>query len=123
MRMIIASSVSGAYLFASSSGSAGIVIGIVVVLAVILVAASTIVARRKGYSGMGRNTIVRCRQGHIFTTIWVPGASFKAVRLGTARWQRCPVGKHWSLVTPVKDSDLTDEDRENAAQHHDVKIP
>jgi len=123
VRTIIASSVSGAHLFASSGGSAGIVIGIVVALAVILVATSTIVARRRGYSGMGGNTIVRCRQGHLFTTIWVPGASLKAVRLGTARWQRCPVGKHWSLVTPLKDSDLTDEDREIAAQHHDVKIP
>ncbi len=72
---------------------------------------------------MGGNTTVRCRQGHLFTTIWVPGASFKAVRLGTARLQRCPVGRHWSLVTPVKDSDLTDEDRESAAQHRDVRIP
>jgi len=83
----------------------------------------TIAARRRGYSGLGGNTVVRCRQGHIFTTIWIPGASLKAVRLGWARLQRCPVGKHWSLVTPVKDSDLTDEERRMAAQNHDVWIP
>jgi hypothetical protein len=96
---------------------------IVVGVAVIVMAASTIVARRKGYSGMGGSTIVRCRQGHLFTTIWVPGASFKAVRLGNARWQRCPVGKHWSLIKPVKDADLTDEERQIAAQSRDVRIP
>src|SRR5665213_1734793 len=67
---------------------------------------STLVARRRGYN-MGGNVVVRCRRGHLFTTIWFPLASFKAIRLGWTRFQRCPVGKHWSLVTPVKDSDLT----------------
>ena len=45
---------------------------------------------------------VRCRSGHTFTTTWIPGASLKAVRLGPWRVQRCPVGRHWSIVTPVK---------------------
>jgi hypothetical protein len=82
----------------------------------------TLVARRRGYK-MGGNVVVRCHQGHLFTTIWVPGVSVKSIRLGWARVQRCPVGPHWSLVVPVKESDLSEEDRSRAHQHHDVRIP
>jgi hypothetical protein len=84
---------------------------------------STLAARRHGYSGLGGNTVVRCSQGHLFTTIWIPGASFKAVRLGTRRFQRCPVGRHWALVRPVKDADLAEWERRSAAEHRDVRIP
>jgi len=84
--------------------------------------AATLVARRRGYP-MGGNVVVRCAKGHLFTTIWVPGASFKSVRLGWWRLQRCPVGKHWTLVTPAKESNLTDEERWFAEQHRDVRIP
>lgn len=87
-----------------------------------LYAVSTVVMRRRGYA-FGGNTIVRCRSGHLFTTIWVPGASLKAVRLGWWRFQRCPVGKHWSLVTPVKEADLTEEDRRTASANRDRRIP
>ncbi len=83
----------------------------------------TVVARRRGYSGMGGNTIVRCRDGHLFTTIWVPGASFKAVRLGWKRFQRCPVGHHWTIVTPVREADLSDDELAAARAVHDVRIP
>jgi hypothetical protein len=57
--------------------------------------------RRRGYGLFGEVT-VRCREGHEFTTWWIPGVSFKALRLGIWRYQRCPVGHHWSLVTPVR---------------------
>lgn len=80
------------------------------------------IARRQGYP-IGTNTIVRCRQGHLFTTIWIPGASVKAIRLGWARLQRCPVGAHWSLVTPVRVADLSDEERRSAAEYRDVRLP
>ncbi len=92
------------------------------VLLIAIIAGGTLIARRLGYK-IGGNTVVRCRQGHLFTTIWVPGASLKAIRLGWARIQRCPVGKHWTLVMPVKDSDLSDEERRTAAQNRDVRIP
>lgn len=82
----------------------------------------TIVARLVGYR-IGGNTIVRCRDGHFFTTIWIPGASVKAVRLGMVRWQRCPVGEHWTFVSPVRDADLTDAERKLAEQVHDVRVP
>jgi hypothetical protein len=80
------------------------------------------VARRLGYM-VGGNVVVRCRQGHLFTTIWVPGVSLKAVRLGWLRLQRCPVGNHWTLVSPVREADLTDEERAAAHQSRDVRIP
>ena len=84
--------------------------------------AGTVVARRLGY-GVGGNTVVRCREGHLFTTIWIPGASLKAVRLGWGRLQYCPVGRHWSVVTPVRVADLTEAERQDAAEHHDIRIP
>jgi hypothetical protein len=80
------------------------------------------VAWRSGYR-FGREVIVRCRRGHLFTTIWIPGVSFKALRLGWWRFQRCPVGNHWTLVRPVKESELTEEERRLAAEHRDVRIP
>jgi hypothetical protein len=87
-----------------------------------IVVAGTLFARRRDY-GLGGNTIVRCRRGHLYTTIWIPGVKLKALDLGIARLQYCPIGKHWSLVTPVRDSDLTDEERRFARAHHDVPIP
>ncbi len=98
---------------------------IVVVIAVALVAVlvvQTVVMRRRGYSVGGR-TVVRCRSGHLFTTLWVPGASLKAVHLGWARYQYCPVGRHWSLVVPVKDADLTPAERAQAAERRVALIP
>jgi hypothetical protein len=87
-----------------------------------VVAVATLVARRRGYK-LGTNTIVRCRQGHLFTTIWIPGVKLKAVDLGVARLQRCPVGKHWSLVVPVREATLSDEELELARSRRDVRLP
>jgi len=94
----------------------------VIVLAVALIVWQTRVARRLGYK-LGGDVVVRCREGHLFTTIWIPGASVKAVRLGLRRFQHCPVGNHWTLVTPVRDADLTSEDRRTAGEHHDIRVP
>jgi hypothetical protein len=88
-----------------------------------LVGVETIVVARRRGALLALDTIVRCRHGHLFTTWWLPGASFKALRLGWWRFQRCPVGRHFDLVTPVRVSTLTDEERRNAACHHDVRVP
>jgi hypothetical protein len=85
-------------------------------------AAGTAWAVRHGYS-LGRNATVRCRDGHVFSTVWIPGASVKSLRLGPWRLQWCPVGRHVSLVHPVKPADLTDGERAFAAGHHDVPVP
>lgn len=76
----------------------------------------------RGYR-FGRNVVVRCRAGHLFTTTWLPGGSLKAIRLGWWRLQRCPVGRHWTLVKLVKESDLSADQRRHAAQHRDIRIP
>jgi hypothetical protein len=93
-----------------------------VLLVSAVIAGGTLVSRRLGYN-LGMNTVVRCRQGHLFTTIWIPGVKLKGLDLGVARFQWCPVGRHWTLVTPVRESDLTDEERAIAAEHHDIRIP
>ena len=77
------------------------------------VLAEPLAMKLRGYP-VGGNLIVRCRQGHLFTTLWLPGISFKALRLGWWRYQRCPVGGHWSLITPVRPSELTEAEREEA---------
>lgn len=92
------------------------------VMVAALFAVGTVAARLFGYK-LGGDTVVRCRQGHLFTTIWIPGVKIKAVDLGLARLQRCPVGRHWSLVTPVRESSLTEAERQFAAEHRDVRIP
>jgi len=84
--------------------------------------AGTIIATRQGYS-FGKNAVVRCRRGHLFTTVWIPGASVKALRLGFWRIQWCPVGRHVDLVRPVKNADLTEAERSFATSHHDVPVP
>jgi hypothetical protein len=33
------------------------------------------------------------------------------------------VGNHWALVSPVRDSDLTEDERRLAAARHDVRVP
>jgi hypothetical protein len=92
---------------------------VIVILAAIalLVGILNVVMRRMGYSIPGK-TIVRCSNGHLFTTTWIEGGSLKAIRIGPrTRYQRCPVGNHWTIVHPVKDEELTEEERRSAAQH------
>jgi hypothetical protein len=90
---------------------------------VAVLAVGTVVARRRGYSGLGGNTIVRCRKGHLFTTIWIPGASLTSIRLGPRRFQYCPVGRHFSLVAPVKDAELSSDERRRVSARRDLRIP
>jgi hypothetical protein len=85
-------------------------------------AAFTIVGRRLGY-GFGINTIVRCRSGHLFTTVWLPGVNLTALDLVVARVQYCPVGRHWSLVTPVRAADLSARRRRQARARRDIPLP
>lgn len=94
----------------------------VVVAAVVTLAEAAVVARRRG-SLVAADTVVRCRQGHLFTTFWIPGGSLKAIRLGPWRLQHCPVGGHWTIVTPVRAAQLTPGERAIAHRQHDFPIP
>jgi hypothetical protein len=69
------------------------------------------------------DTVVRCQDGHLFTTIWVPMASIKALRLGNGRWQHCPVGKHWSTVVPMDEGDIDPAALAAARDVHDIHLP
>ena len=104
------------------SNASGWVIAITVAAVVALAIVRFFIARRRGYAVGTLRRIVRCSKGHVFTTVWIPGGSFKAVRLGWTRFQRCPVGKHWTLVRPVREHELTDEERQSAEEYRD-RIP
>ena len=93
-------------------------IALAALFAVVLEAAATWL--RSGR--VGGRLIVRCRQGHLFSTIWLPAASVKSLRLGWWRVQRCPVG-HWSLVTPVRASELSARERARAGRLKDIRLP
>jgi hypothetical protein len=99
-----------------------LLVAVVVAIVAANDAIGTRVARRRGYT-VGGDIVVRCRKGHLFTTIWVPGASLKSVRLGSSRWQHCPVGDHWSMATTVRGAELTDAERVIAEPHRDMRIP
>ncbi len=87
-----------------------LVVGLAPLVLIVVVVGWTLLWPKRGHR-LGTDVIVRCRDGHLFTTIWIPGVSFKAIKLGWVRFQRCPVANHWTLVTPVADADLSEEDR------------
>lgn len=92
---------------------------LIIVISILL---ETIPLWLRGY-WMGGNIVVRCREGHLFTTIWIPAASLKSIRFGWWRFQHCPVGNHWSIVAPVNKSGLTEEEERIASQNRDIRIP
>jgi hypothetical protein len=84
--------------------------------------AEPLLMKLRGYP-IGGNLVVRCRKGHLFTTLWIPGVSLKSIRLGWLRIQRCPVGGHWSIVKPVRPAELTEDERRLARGRKDVRLP
>jgi hypothetical protein len=68
------------------------------------------------------DTVVRCSSGHLYTTLWFGPGSFKAVRFGGSRFQRCPVGHHWAVVRRVDQSELSPDELADAHEHHDLLI-
>ena len=91
---------------------------IVVIAAFLAFGVGAVLAQRRGYTE-AKEVVARCRRGHLFMTFWAAHASRDRFDLGWATIQRCPVGDHWSIIFPVKDSDLTPEDKKVAAQHRD----
>jgi hypothetical protein len=97
----------------------GLVLAVIVLIVVVAtVALATLSARSRGFQ-----RIARCNAGHYFTSTVVPGASLKAIRLGWVRFQKCPVGNHWAIVSWVDPASLTDEQRVQAQAYHDTPIP
>ena len=96
---------------------------IVLMLALVGVAAYLIMRIAANYRQGNGEVVVRCKDGHLFTTVWIPGVSFKAIRLGPIRFQYCPVGEHWAWVKPVDPDELNPAERRFAARHRDRPIP
>jgi hypothetical protein len=95
---------------------AAIPIAIVVIVVLVTVVLMNWVMRRKGYNMPGQ-TAVRCSKGHLFRTTWVEGGSLVSIRIGpTTRFHYCPVGKHWAVIHPVKEQDLTDDERKQLSE-------
>lgn len=67
--------------------------------------------------------VVRCSAGHLYTTIWIPLGSLKALRLGWKRYQYCPVGHHWAMASKVDVGSISAADLSAAEAIHDLKIP
>ena len=67
--------------------------------------------------------IARCPDGHLFETPYIPTVSFKSIRLGPERFQRCPVGKHWAKVSFVPAGHLSDAEVTEARRHRTSPIP
>jgi hypothetical protein len=93
----------------------------VVILAVVAARVGRM-SRSQGYR-FGSDVIVRCRDGHLFTTTWVPMMSFKAIRFGLVRIQHCPVGNHVTAVRLMRAEDLTPAQLLEARRHQDSGIP
>lgn len=90
------------------------------VVAAVLIEAAALRMRSHRWGG---NLVVRCGQGHLFTTLWIPAVSVKSLRLGWWRVQRCPVGHHWAVVAPVDEARLSEDERRLARARHDVRLP
>jgi hypothetical protein len=92
------------------------------VLLVVVAVRAGRMSQLRGYR-FGRDVIVRCRDGHLFMTTWIPMVSFKAIRLGLVRYQYCPVGDHLTAVRLMRDEDLTPAERLAASRHRDNGVP
>ena len=99
-----------------------LIYALVLVTFVAIVVRVSRMSRTQGYR-YGRDVIVRCRDGHLFMTTWIPMMSFKAIRLGLVRMQYCPVGDHFTAVRLMRDEDLTSAERLEASRHRDNSIP
>ena len=65
--------------------------------------------------------VVRCTTGHLFSTEWVNLASFKAIRLGRRRYQKCLVCGRFRMVEKVSRQDIGEAQYREAMGRFDGK--
>ncbi|WP_406169755.1 hypothetical protein [Streptomyces sp. NBC_00996] len=71
---------------------------------------------------MAGKAIVQCSAGHLFTATWLPLIGIKSLRITPSRrYARCPVERHWGMVTKIDAAHLT-EPQLIAAQAHDAGL-
>lgn len=68
-------------------------------------------------------SIARCSEGHLFSTIWIPLVSFKAIRIGSDRWQKCPLCRKFRRVSLVDKDGLSAAEVEQVRSVQDSPIP
>ncbi|GAB2645177.1 hypothetical protein GCM10027169_11470 [Gordonia jinhuaensis] len=67
-------------------------------------------------------TIVRCERGGLYSTLWWPWGSFKAIRLGPTRIQRCPIHHKWEKTRQVDVRELSPSEIADAEAVTDSRI-
>jgi len=72
-----------------------------IALGIVAIAFEAMLLSKRGYAPFGGRVRVRCRAGHEFQALWIPGVSLFSLRLGPKRFMRCKAGRHWSLVTLI----------------------
>ncbi len=72
---------------------------------------------------MGYWRVMRCKQGHLFETPFLPLVSLKAVKLPQGRFQRCPVDGRWGICELQFTADLSEDELEQARQHRTSPLP
>ena len=72
---------------------------------------------------MPTRVIVRCSAGALYSTVWQPFVSFKALRFGSRRLQRCPVHHRFELTQRVDPATLTEDERAQALATQDSGLP
>ncbi|MEV0845475.1 hypothetical protein AB0J21_06220 [Streptomyces sp. NPDC049954] len=71
---------------------------------------------------MAGNAIVRCSAGHLFTATWLPMIGLRSLRVSPhRRYARCPVERHWSMVTKTDPATLSEAEL-TEAQAHDAGL-
>ena len=60
---------------------------------------------------------VRCSDGHLYR--WIPLMSFKTMRPGKRRYQRCPLCGRQRMFRRLEESELTEEQRVETQKHFD----
>lgn len=92
---------------------------LLLVLSLVVLIVWLLASARNPRSGSGGTTVVvRCLAGHVYATTWAA----RTLRFGAVRWRYCPVGEHWTLVTPVRREDLTPGEWRMARQYHDDSV-
>jgi len=90
----------------------------------LLIFAGLATAGMLGMLGMldGFDRPVRCVTASVHDDL-DPARLAEGDPLGRRRFQRCPVGHHWSMVTQVDRTTAPAAELEAAAAVHDVRIP
>lgn len=62
--------------------------------------------------------VIRCSDGHLYTAEWLPGFSWRSLRLGGGRrYDHCPVDRRWRVAQIVDPAGLTEQELAQARQH------